>query len=69
MCSEHDKQHGCHHGGSHRSGSCACGESDDFGPCFWTKREKIAYLEEYLEDVQNKMKSVEERITALKEEG
>lgn len=38
------------------------------GRASWTKMEKIAYLEGYLEDLQNKMKSVEERIAGLKEE-
>lgn len=68
MCCGHDNHHDCDHGGPRLDSPCACGEHDDIGPCFWTKMEKIAYLEGYLEDLQNKMKSVEERIAGLKEE-
>ena len=68
MCCGHDNQHGGGHGGPHLSGPCGCGKHANIGPCFWTKKEKIAYLEEYLEDLQIEVKSVEERIAALKSE-
>jgi hypothetical protein len=68
MCCGHDNHHGGGHGGPHLGRPCACGGHADIGPCFWTKKEKIAYLEEYLDDLQNKMKSIEECIAALKEE-
>jgi hypothetical protein len=38
------------------------------GLCFWTEKEKIVWLERYLEGLQEEVKAVEERITALKEE-
>jgi hypothetical protein len=56
---------GHHHG--HWGGSCCC-ERSGFGAGFWTKEEKIAWLEQYLESLQDEAKAVEERIAALKEE-
>jgi hypothetical protein len=68
MCCEHDNHHGGGHEGPHLGGPCGCGEHANIGPCFWTKMEKIAYLEEYLADLQTEVKSVEERVAALKGE-
>ena len=69
MCCES----GSHHGGSHRGHrhgcSCGCGGPFRFGPRFWTKAEKIAWLEEYLEGLQEEAQAVEERIAKLKGEG
>ena len=72
MCCESERHHGGkhpghHHGHGRHSGSCCCGHSD-FGPCFWTKEEKIARLEEFLAGLQEQVKAVEERIAALREE-
>jgi hypothetical protein len=68
MCCGSENHHGGGHRGRHHSGSCACDGHADIGPCFWTKKEKIAWLEEYLEDVQAEVKSIKKRITALKGE-
>jgi len=68
MCCEDKSHHGGGHCSCHQAGSCGCGDHTDIGPCFWTKKEKIAWLEEYLEDLQAEVKSIEERITALKGE-
>ena len=61
-----------HHGGWHwdyrHGGLCACGRPFHFGPRFWTKEEKITWLEQYLEGLQEEAKAVEERIAALKGE-
>lgn len=61
---------GSHHGGMHRShhhgGSCGC--LPHSGHRFWTRDEKVAWLEEYLEGLQGEAKAVEERIAAMKEE-
>ena len=65
MCCGHDNQH---RRGHDNLGSCACGVHANFGPCFWTKKERITHLEEIRDDLQNTIKSVEDRITALKEE-
>ena len=71
MCceSEHHrggKRRGHHHGHGHHC--CCCGHSG-FGPCLWTEEEKVAWLERYLESLQEEVKVVEERIAALKGEG
>ena len=70
MCceSEHHrggKRRGHHHGHGHHG--CCCGHSG-FGPCFWTEEEKVVWLEQYLEGVRGEVKTVEERIAALKGE-
>lgn len=68
MCCEHD-DHSCGgHGGRHRGNNCACVGHDVDGPCFWTRKEKLAYLDECLETLKTEVKSVETRIAALKEE-
>ena len=69
MCCRHRSHRGWGHGGHHHSDPCACGGHADIEPCFWTTKEKIAWLEEYLEDLKVKAMSVEERIVALKGEG
>ena len=67
MCCGSESHHGVSHRGYHHSGSCCCG-GHRFGPSFWTKEEKIARLEQYLEGLQEEAKIVEERIAALKGE-
>ena len=69
MCCGHGSHHGGKHGSPHHGDRCACGGSSHFGPCFWTKEEKIAWLEEQLEDLRADVKTLEERIVALKGEG
>ena len=69
MCCGSERHHGGGHRCRHHSSSCACDGHADIGPCFWTQKEKIAWLEEYLEDLLAEAKSIEERITALKGEG
>lgn len=54
--------------GSHHGGSCGCGCLPHSGRGFWTRDEKVAWLEEYLEGLQREAKAVEERIAAMKEE-
>jgi len=50
---------------SHHGGFCCCGGYSRPRLCFWTKEEKIAWLEQYLEGLQEETKAVEERIAAL----
>lgn len=58
-----------HHGwGRYYGGFCGCGGTFHFGRCFLTKEEKTAWLERYLESLQEEVKAVEERIAAMKEE-
>jgi hypothetical protein len=65
MCCGHESHHRGRHWGHHHGGSCCCGGYTRFGPRFWTKKEKIAWLEEYLEGLREEAKAVEERIAAL----
>ena len=68
MCCGSEGHHGAGHWGDHRGGFCACGWPFRFGPRFWTKEEKIAWLKQYLEDLREEAKAAEERIAALKAE-
>ena len=63
----------CQCGGRHRSGhgdcGCGCGgRHHHLGPNFWSRDEKITWLEQYLEDLQAEAKFIEQRIAALKED-
>ena len=61
-----------HHGGGHRRRRHGCSYARDrhadIGPCFWTKKERVAWLEEHLEDLQAEATSITERIADLKGE-
>lgn len=65
-----------HHGGSCRcgcgnqhGGSCSCGRRFHASPAFWTRSEKVAWLEKELEGLQEQVQALQERIAALKGEG
>jgi hypothetical protein len=68
MCCGPESHHGGGHRGHHHGGSCCCGGPFRFGSRFWTKAEKVAWLEQYLEGLQEETKAVEEHIAALKGE-
>ena len=68
MCCGSEGHHGTRHWGQHHGDSCCCGGHSHFGPSFWTKEEKIARLEQYLNGLREETKVVEERIAALKGE-
>jgi hypothetical protein len=61
-----------HPGGWHTShphaGFCGCSGHPAFGPCFPSKKERIAHLERYLENLQQTAKHVEECLANMKEE-
>jgi len=63
---------GHHHGHSeehrHHGNVCGCGEHSHFGPDFWTKEEKIAWLEGCLESLREEVEAVEERVAAIRGE-
>ncbi len=61
-----DEKH--HPGGGGGSCSCGCGKHSHFGPAFWTKKEKIDWLQQDLDELWEEVKTVEERIDALKKE-
>ena len=68
MCCGPESHHGAGRWGHPHGGFCACGGPVRFGPRFWTKEEKIAWLGQYLEGLREEAKAVEERIAALKGE-
>jgi len=55
-------------GHGHHQKSCGCHEGPNFGHWLWTKDEKIAWLEESLEVLQEDVKAYQDRIAALKAE-
>ena len=73
MCCGTGKHHGGRHwghhfGGRHHAGSCGCGEAFRFGRCLATKEEKVAWLEQYLQELQEEAKAIEERIAEFRKE-
>ena len=68
MCFGSESHHAGGPWGHHHGGSRCCGGHSRPGLCFWTEKEKTAWLERYLEGLREEAKAVEERITALKEE-
>jgi hypothetical protein len=68
MCCKNESHQCGGHRDSNQSGSCTCGGQTHFGSSFWTKNEKIAKLEECLEELRVEEKAIEERIVALKSE-
>ena len=68
-CGEHrgHRRHGGHR--KHKHHGCSCGCHGHLGPDFWTRDEKVAWLEEQIESLQKTIQKYEERIEALKGEG
>ena len=66
MWGESKGHHGGRHWGHHHRGRCACGCESGLGAAFWSEKEKIAWLEESLEGLQEQVKAVQDRISALK---
>ena len=66
--------HGGHHGHHGYGGGCCCGPvawgtGFPFERRFPTREERIAWLEEYLKDLQAEAQAVEERIAEMKAAG
>ncbi len=68
MCGETKSHHSSRHWGHHHGCSCGCCGPCHSGPYFWTKEEKIAWLKQYLEGLQEEAKAIEERIAKLEKE-
>jgi hypothetical protein len=76
-----EKGHGEGHRREHHEGSCCCscghypggcccfGSHFHASPAFWTRDEKVAWLESRLEELQERAGAIQERIAALKAEG
>ena len=53
----------------HQNGCfCGCDYPEYFRPRFMTKKQRIAKLEEYLKDLRDEAKAVEENIDQIKKE-
>jgi hypothetical protein len=68
MCCGSESHHIGWHRGHHHSAFCACGVPFHCRSRFLTKEEKTAWLERYLESLQEEAKAVEERIAEMKGE-
>jgi hypothetical protein len=68
MCCGAESHHGGGPWGHHHSGFCACSGPSRFRPCFPTREEKAAWLERYLESLQEEAKAVEGHIAEMKGE-
>jgi hypothetical protein len=72
--SHRGRGHWGHQGGGHPHAGACCygtahhGTTRHMGRCFPTKEEKLAWMERYLESLQDETKVVEEHIAKLKEE-
>lgn len=69
MCSKTENHHGGCQCGCYHHCPCAHGRHSPSDRVFWTKAEKVAWLEEYLEGLREEVKAVEERIGKLQAEG
>jgi hypothetical protein len=63
-----EKHHGCECKGRHHRGSCDCDNRSHFKRRFLTREEKVARLEQYLENLQLEAQAVEEHIALLQAE-
>ena len=67
MCCHESKHHSCGDQPHHHHDECCCknGHSD---PAFWTRDEKISWLERQRNELQETLTALERRIAALREE-
>jgi hypothetical protein len=73
MC-EHGEHGGCHGHRGHpehhgHAAVCCCGPGLPFGRRFLPREERVAYLEEYLKELQAEAKAVEEHLAELQATG
>ena len=60
---------GCGRSRHHHGHACGCGAPFHGGRRFWTKEEKIARLERYLESLEKEAQAVKEQIAEMTGEG
>lgn len=70
----HHGHHGRHDGWDcgcgqqgHHGGRCGCGGHHGLKRRYWSREEKIAWLEQYLDDLENEAQAVRERLAEMKE--
>jgi hypothetical protein len=60
---------GCERPRHHHGHACGCGTNFHARRRFWTKEEKVARLEQYLEGLENEAQAVKEQIATMAGEG
>jgi hypothetical protein len=70
-CGHRGHRHGgyCGQPRHHHGDCCGCGAPLHGGRRFWTKEEKIARLEKYLEGLEKEAQAVKEHIVEMTDEG
>lgn len=69
MCCHDSKHHcDCDETPSHQHRDSCCCKKDYEDPAFWTREEKIAWLEQQRGELQETLSALEQRIAALRAE-
>lgn len=68
MCCASGSHHGFQRWGYQNVCFCGCDDPQYFRPRFITKKQRIAELEKYLEDLRDETKAVGEHIAQIKKE-
>lgn len=68
MCCNTGSHHGSERWGHPGVCFCGCDDAINFRPRFITKAQKINRLKQYLEDLKNEAKAVEEQIAQIKKD-
>lgn len=68
MCCNTGSHHGFQRWGQQNVCFCGCDDPEYFRPRFMTKKQRIAKLEELLENLRDEAKAVEEHIAQIKKE-
>ena len=68
MCCTTGSHHGSQRWGHQNVCYCGCDEPQSFRPRFMTKKQRIAELETYLENLRDEAKAVGEHIAQIKKE-
>lgn len=66
MCCTTSRHHGFHGTGHRNPCFCGCDASHRYGPRFMTKEQQIAELGQYLDNLRDEAKAVEERMAEIK---
>jgi hypothetical protein len=66
MCC-HESKHHCCEDQSHHHHECCCSKTHS-DPAFWTRDEKVAWLEQQRDELREVLDALEGRITAIRAE-
>jgi len=68
MCCTTGSHHGFQRSGHQDVCLCGCDDPQYFRPRFMTQKQRVARLEEYLRNLRDEVKGVEEQISQIKKE-